>query len=139
VTWSSSDATKATISNAGGTNGKATTVAAGTTTITATQGGVSGSTTLIVSSAALVSIEVTPDDPTILVGNSIQFTATGTYSDSSTQDLTSLVNWTSFSPAFATVSNSAGSKGLAVGVAAGTATISASSGVINDSSNLEVD
>ncbi len=46
--WSSSAESVATISNAAGSNGKATSVAAGTTTITAKSGTISGSTTLTV-------------------------------------------------------------------------------------------
>jgi hypothetical protein len=73
------------------------------------------------SSPTLASIAVTPSNPTLQVGTSQQFTATGTYSDSSTQNLTSQVNWTSSNPAAATISAS----GLATAVAAGTTTISA--------------
>src|SRR5207248_879631 len=37
---------------------------------------------------ALASIAVTPANPVALTGSNVQFTATGTYSDSSTQNLT---------------------------------------------------
>ena len=43
----------------------------------------------------LVSIAVTPANATNLVGATQQFTATGTYSDSSTQNITSQATWTS--------------------------------------------
>lgn len=43
----------------------------------------------------LVSIAVTPDNPIIAVGAIQQFTATGTYSDNTTQDLTASVTWSS--------------------------------------------
>ena len=46
-------------------------------------------------SASLVSIAVTPANPSIGKGATQQFTATGTYSDSSTQNLTSSVTWSS--------------------------------------------
>jgi hypothetical protein len=48
VTWSFSAKSVATISNTAGSNGKATSIAAGTTTITATSGNISGSTILTV-------------------------------------------------------------------------------------------
>ena len=48
VTWSSSAATVATISNTNGSRGLATTLAAGTTTITASHNGISGTTLLTV-------------------------------------------------------------------------------------------
>ena len=73
----------------------------------------------------LISIKITPANPSIAIGASQQFTATGTYSDASTQDLTSTVIWRSSNNMVATISNAAGSKGLAVGVRNGVATISA--------------
>ena len=73
----------------------------------------SGSTTLTVTDATLVSIEVTPAAPSITNSLTQQFTATGTLSDSSTQDLTTQVTWASSDSAVATVSNAAGSNGLA--------------------------
>src|SRR6266699_4409012 len=119
VTWSSSGAAVATISNAGGSQGLATSVAAGTTTITATLGGVSGSTTLTVTAAILSTITVTPTTPSIANGTTWQFTATGTYSDFTTQDLTTQVTWSSSNTAVATINNAGGSQGLATSVAAG--------------------
>jgi hypothetical protein len=50
--WTSSAPGVATVSNAGGSKGQVTAVAAGTTTITATVAGISGSTTLTVSSGS---------------------------------------------------------------------------------------
>ena len=107
ATWSSSVTSVATV-----TNGKATSIAPGQTTITATSGGVSGSTTLTVTSATIASLAVTPVDPIIVVGGTKQFVATGTFSDSTTQDLTSLASWSSSSQTVATISNTAGSNGL---------------------------
>ena len=63
----------------------------------------------------LTSIAVTPANPTIVTGATQQFTATGTYSDSSTQNITSQVSWNSSTPAVATINAS----GLASGVSAG--------------------
>src|SRR5208337_3958577 len=91
VTWSSSNASVATISNAAGSNGQVTSVAAGTATITAASGLISGTTTLTVSSATLLSIAVTPANPGIALKTNEQFTATGTFSDNSTQDITASV------------------------------------------------
>ena len=50
----------AAVSNAAGTEGLATSVALGSTTVTAALGAVSGGTTLTVSAAVLQSIDVTP-------------------------------------------------------------------------------
>ncbi len=71
-------------------------------------------------------ISVAPTAQSLAIGQTVQFTATGTISHgnhpSSTQDVTDQVTWTSSAPAVATVS----STGLATAVAAGTTTISAS-------------
>ena len=56
----------------------------GTSTISATLGGVSGSTVLTVTAAVLQSIAVTPANPSVAKGLTEQFTATGTFSDNST-------------------------------------------------------
>src|SRR2546425_5247332 len=47
----------------------------------------------------LTAISVTPTKPTLVIGSNLQFTATGTYSDSSTRVLTgSAANWTMLAP-----------------------------------------
>ncbi len=138
VTWSSSSLAAATISNAAGSNGLANALAKGTTTITATLGTVSGSTTLIVSNATLSSIELQPASSTIAKGNNLQLTAIGHYSDNSTQNLTSLVTWTSSDPTVATVSSAAGSNGLARGVKAGGATLTATLSGVSGPASLMV-
>src|SRR5207247_3561670 len=108
--------------------------AAGTTTITATVGGVSGSTPLTVTAATLSTITVTPTTPSIANGTNQQFTATGTYSDFTTQDLTTQVTWSSSNIAFATID----SAGLATSVAAGTTTITAALGLVSGNTTLTV-
>ena len=108
--------------------------AAGSTTIKATSGSISGSTGLTVTAATLVSIAVTPANPSIAAGQQQQFTATGTYTDGSHQNLTSTATWTSSAPSVATIS----AGGLATGVAAGSTTITATSGSISGSTGLTV-
>ena len=138
VTWSSSAGSVATISNAAGSKGLATSVVAGSTTITATLGAVSGTTTLTVTNAALSSIAVTPINPSIAKGLTKQFIATGTYSDNTTQIITSLVTWSSSSLPVATISNAAGSNGLATSVAVGSTTITATLGAVSGTTTLTV-
>jgi len=138
VTWSSSKTSIATISNAAGSQGLATSVGTGTTTISATSGSVSGSTTLTVTTATLQSISVTPSNPSVANGTAQQFTATGHFSDNTTQDLTSSVTWSSSKTSVATISNTSGSQGLATSVGTGTTTISATSGSVSGSTTLTV-
>jgi hypothetical protein len=64
---------------------------------------------------------VTPTNTTITTGASQQFTATGTYSNSGLQDITSQVTWTSTNTAVATVN----AAGLVTAVSPGTTAISA--------------
>lgn len=84
-----------------------------------------GSTSTGGGSTTLTSIAVTPATPSVFIGGTRQFTATGTYSDSTTADITTSVTWSSSNAAVATI----GSTGLATGVAVGTTTITATLGV----------
>jgi len=138
VTWSASDTTVATISNASGSNGLATSVGQGSVTITATLGTIAGATGLTVTPAALVSIAVIPANASIANGTGQQFAATGTYTDNSTQPLTTAVNWSSSDTTVASISNASGSNGLASSTGQGAATISATLGTISGSTGLTV-
>jgi hypothetical protein len=138
ATWASSDGTKASVSNAAGTKGIATGLAVGTSTISATVGAVSGNTLLTVTAATLQSIAVTPVNPSIAKGTTVQFHATGTYSDGTVQDLTTSATWNSTNNGTATISNAAGTEGLATSVNQGGTTISATSGAIVGSTSLTV-
>ena len=73
----------------------------------------------------LVSIAVTPANPSVVAGATQQFTATGTYSDASTADITGEATWDSSVPAVATIA----AGGLATAAAEGSTTISATLGV----------
>ena len=84
----------------------------------------------------LVSIAVTPPNPTIQTGLTQQFTATGTYSDLSTQNITTQVTWASSHTGVATFSPTV--KGLATGVSAGSTTISATLSGVTGSTTLTV-
>ena len=138
VTWASSDQTKATISNASGSRGLVSTVALGATLITATLNSITGTTVVNVTAATLVSINVTPATPSLAKGLTQQFTAVGSYTDASTQDLTTTATWASNDSTKATVSNALGSQGLATAANVGTAAISATFGGISGSSDLTV-
>jgi hypothetical protein len=136
--WSSTAAIVATISNTVGTAGLASTLSAGTTTIGVSSGSISATATLVVNSAALVSIAINPQSPTISLGTTQQFTATGTYTDGSTQDLTTVATWSSSSATVAIISNTVGSYGLATSAGQGTATISATSNSISAATTITV-
>jgi trimeric autotransporter adhesin len=141
VNWSSSNTAAATISNSP-PDGLATGVAAGSATINATLGGVTGSAPLTVSSASLTSIAITPTSSStspvgVAVGSTLQLEAVGTFSDDSTQPINLAVAW-SVSPndgSIATVS----ATGLVTGVAAGTATVTAKLGAVTATAYLNVE
>jgi trimeric autotransporter adhesin len=130
VVWSSSNINVASIN----ASGLATSTGTGTATITAASGSVSGTTSLTVTSASLVSIAVTPANPSMAIGTTRQFTATGTFSDTSTQDITASVLWSSSNAGVAAISN----QGLASSVATGTTTIAATFGSVSGSTTLTV-
>jgi len=123
-----------------GSHGLATAAGTGSATITAIDPAtnVSGNTTLTVTPATLVSISVTPTNPSIINGMTAQFTATGTYSDNSSQNLTTSVTWDSSSTSVASISNTSGLNGLATAAGAGSTTIMATSGSISNSTTLTV-
>jgi hypothetical protein len=130
VTWSSSSNT----STINATTGSAKAIAAGEATITATAQGVSGSGALFVGAKALASVSLTPANATIAAGTTQQFRLVGTFTDATTQDLTSSATWTSGTPATGVVS----SLGLATGLAAGTSSIGATFQGFSGTSSLTV-
>jgi hypothetical protein len=130
ATWTSSNTSGAMINN----KGLASALAPGTTIITATWEGTSGTTILTVSSATLASISISPSNPSIPLKVGQQFKATGKYSDATTFDLTTQVAWSSSNASAATIA----SNGQATAVAPGNTTISATLGSISGSTSLAV-
>jgi len=132
VAWSSSNAAAASINSIGVAKGLTPT--SSPVTITATLGSVSGSTTLDVSNATIVSISVSPTGHTIAPGTELSFTATGTFSDSSTQVITQDVTWASSDTSVAKV----GAVGVVTAVGQGSANITATFGGVSGSALLTV-
>lgn len=125
ITWSSGNAAVATVS----TSGVATGVASGAATITATLGGLSANAALTVGGGGgLVSVTVTPGATTLGKGLLRAYTAIGNYGDGTSVDLTNMVTWSSDNVANATVSDTAGTKGVVQGVAVGVTTVTADAG-----------
>jgi len=133
ATWTSSNSNVATVS----TSGVVTGVASGAASITAKSGTFTNSAAITVSggsSVTLTAIAISPAGPTIPINTSQQLTATGSYSDASSRDLTSLVTWSSSTIANATVD----AAGLVSGIGAGTATITATLGSVSKSTSVTV-
>jgi len=118
VTWASSNVGVATVSGSGLVSG----VAAGSATITATSEGQSGSAVVSVTIVPVASVVVSPATAGVQAGQNVQLTVTT--KDASGSVLSGrTVTWASSNAAVATVSGA----GLATGVAAGSATITATS------------
>ncbi|MGH7868964.1 MAG: Ig-like domain-containing protein, partial [Candidatus Dormibacteraceae bacterium] len=134
VSWSSSNTGVASIGNSSPTQGLATGVGPGTTTITATSGSISGTATLTVTSASATGLSITgPSSLALFVSQ--QFTVTATFSDGTSQDVTNVATWSSSSSSIATVTVS----GLVTAKSLGTTNISATFESVNDSAALTVD
>ncbi len=114
VAWASSNEAVATISG----SALATLRTEGATEISATDPttGISTKVAVAVLPSPLVSLDVSPIDPTILIGSSLQLTAWGTLADETSVDYTNDLTWTSAADTIATVSPTGLASGVALGV-----------------------
>jgi hypothetical protein len=106
------------------TNGLSTCLASSGTSLISANLTVTASTTLRAAPASLVSISLPPI--TLNKGRSYQLTATGTYTDNTTSNITNSVNWTSDNTTVATVN-----RGLVLAKNIGTSSITATNTVSN--------
>jgi uncharacterized protein YjdB len=131
VTWESSNTKVATIAS----NGTATGVGAGETTITATHSaGPSGSAKLTVKAVGPTELSVSCTDVKLAAGVTTQCKAVATMDDGSTADVTSQATWKSDKDTVATVSNA----GLVTAKGEGKANISAEYQGLSGSVEIEV-
>jgi trimeric autotransporter adhesin len=87
----------------------------------------------------LTSVQVGPQSPSLLVGQSIQLTATGTYNDGSSKNITNSALWSSSAAGVASVSSSGKVTAAAtISNPPGSATITASSGTQSASTTVSV-
>lgn len=128
--WAATNTAIATVNS----SGLATGVSTGSTTLTASIGSVSGTATMTVTPKTITTIAVSPNPASFAVGANQQFTATATYSDKSTADVTSTVNWTVSNTTVATIASS----GLATGEAVGSTTATAALNGVSGSASLAV-
>src|SRR5271169_705240 len=128
--WISTQTKVASIS----TSGMAISKTVGATSISAVYESVRASFSLTVAPAALASIAVTPQTPSLTPNHSVQLSATGTFTDGTTQDLSSVVTWSSTPTSVLTIS----ATGLATANSPGDATVTASEGSVTGSDALAV-
>lgn len=86
------------------------------------------------SASTLVAISISPANPSIQLTKTQQFTATGTFGDSTSKDISSSATWSSSSTSVATIN----STGLATAVSTGTTTITASESGVSGTTTLTV-
>jgi uncharacterized protein YjdB len=121
VTWTTSDGTKATVSQAGVVTG----ITAGTVTISATSENVIGTASVTVtapSNGPVATVTVSPPSSSVAIGATQQLSAT-TLDAAGSVVTGRTIAWSTSDATKATVSNT----GLVTGVAAGTVTVSATS------------
>jgi uncharacterized protein YjdB len=119
VNWTSANPLVASV---GLNTGLVTGVAPGSTIITATDPATNVSRTVDVTvNVVLSSLAVTPANPSIVASQAQQMTATATFSDNSTSNVTSTATWTSGTTAVATINTA----GLATSLTAGSSLITA--------------
>ncbi len=136
VTWQSSDNSIATVSNVKQQAGKVYGKSVGTTNIKATLGNVSSPvSTLSVTEAELVDIELNPISSHKAKGLTEKFKATGIFTDNSTRDITKEVTWNSSNTANAEISNATGNKGVITALSQGFSKISATLGSVSSSNH----
>ncbi len=134
-TWTSSAPTVATVSG-----GQAQALQAGTSTLTASFGNVSGTATLTVSEtpATVASIQVEPaldgDLPLVGLNETLNLKATATLSDDTERDVTEDAQWTSSNDLVATVDG-----GQVTGIGEGEANVTATLGAISGSLEVGVE
>jgi uncharacterized protein YjdB len=129
VTWTSSNTAVATVS----ASGVATGLLVGTTTVTATSEGKSGSATLNVTPGPVASVTVAPPSASVKVNSTVQLAATAFDANGNTVP-SATFTWQSSDGPTASVNSS----GLVTGKKAGTVTITATSNAKSGSSTITV-
>ena len=105
TSWTSSAPSVATVSATGLATCNPAATVAGSATITATSGNITGSATVNCQAPVLKSIAVTPSSPPeIAYGGTLQLTATATYGNGLVQNVTTTATWVSSAVSVATVS-----------------------------------
>jgi uncharacterized protein YjdB len=134
VNWSSSDPTVAQFVSINQLSG----LKPGNVTITATLGSVTALIPFSITNATIQSITITPVNQTIPTGWHLQFSATGTFSDSSTQDISTSVTWSSDNSGVAKFGAPGSSIGVVLGVSKGTANVTAAFNSVTKTTSLAV-
>jgi hypothetical protein len=119
--------------------------AGGPTTVTGSFAGFSATQNISADTRTLRDVAVTPKTASVPFGTTQQFTATGTFTDGSTFDVTRQMSWTSGDVGIALINNTGFGAGLAAGVRAGigqstvmTAAFPRATGTASDTATLSI-
>lgn len=126
VAWISSNPSIAKIDS----SGSLSTLAVGSTTVTATSGGISASVVVAVGPPQLLSIKITPSSEVLPLNGQQQLAAAGMYTNGA-QDVTSSVTWAAVNPPVLTVSTGGNVSARAVGFSSVQASLSGVLGSAN--------
>ncbi|MEP1445402.1 MAG: Ig-like domain-containing protein [Paraglaciecola sp.] len=126
VSWISNDVVKATVSNNGAESGLVRAITPGQVVISANIGEITDQINIDVTDAVLTSIQVNIATPQVIVESSVVANAIGQFSDSSTLDVSTQVNWISSATNIASIGNTVTDKGKVNALSAGNVNISAS-------------
>ena len=130
MTWVSDDAATATVTPEGLVTGESV----GSTKITVTKNGISNTVNVTVKDAVITEIHVTPETVDVVKGQTLQLTATATYSDGTTSPIISGATWISNHSEIATVSP----EGLLSGDGVGSTTVIVTKNGISSTVNVTV-
>lgn len=128
--WSSLNAIFASVN----ATGLVTAANTGTATIQAVYNSLIGQAAVTVTPPQLTTLVISPAGSTVERGNTLQLTAMGSYTDSTTQNLSNTVAWSSSNPAVATINAS----GLVTTFTAGSTTITAAKDGVSNSTGVTV-
>ncbi len=136
VTWQSTDPDVVFVSNT--TRGLGTTIGVGSARVSATLGGVTGSTGFDTTEAELVGLSLAPVTSLLPAGYSRRLQAIGHYTDGADRVVNELVTWSSEDETLALASNVAGEEGRVTGLMAGTVQVTARHDSLSASAGLTV-
>jgi hypothetical protein len=142
--WSSADANLLTFNASGAADsGLARAMAAGTVAVSASFGGTTANSNLLINNPELTALTISPTPITIAAGNSQQFIATGVYNNGTSANISSLVTWASGDTNIAILNaNLASDSGLATSLIPGQviigATVNTVTGPLNATALLTV-
>jgi hypothetical protein len=139
ATWTTDDSNIATLLASPDQPGRFVAAQPGSTKIRAKVGNLTSSDRqVIVSSLALLSIDLSDNHFYLTVGQDYDLNATGTFADGSQEDISYSVVWKTGNTGVATVSNATSTIGRVTGVAAGTTSVSATLGMISATTTVTI-